>query len=103
MQEVEAICDRIVIIKDGEVITDEKRIPISHISASYNIVLEFNRDINCDSLMNIEGFPRVVKHDSQILVKAKQDIREDIFSLLLKMDLLLRNYICERRFGIYIH
>lgn len=84
MQEVEAICDRIVIIKDGEVITDEKKNSISHISESYNIVVEFNRDINCDSLMNIEGFISCEKHDSQILVKAKQDIREDIFSFAVE-------------------
>lgn len=90
MQEVEAICDRVIIIKDGEIITDEKKNSISHISESLNIVIEFVEEIEVSSLLEIKGIINAEKHDSQILVEANSDIREDIFHFAIKNNLSIK-------------
>ncbi|MEO5908131.1 MAG: gliding motility-associated ABC transporter ATP-binding subunit GldA [Ginsengibacter sp.] len=56
LQEVESICDRIVIINKGKIVADDTLKNLQSFNKSTHVVLiEFGKKINIDSLKNIEG------------------------------------------------
>ena len=85
MQEVEAICDRIVIINQGQIVADDKVGEI-HTRLEENkqtIQVEFNNAVEANSLEQIEGVNKVKKvDDSNWLIESvsKDDIRQNIFN-----------------------
>ena len=84
MQEVEAICDRVIIINDGKIVADEKSASITDRSGKtgQTIIVEFNKEINPEELRNIEGVRNVKKSGTNtwlIQASAEEDIRPKIF------------------------
>ncbi len=56
MQEVEAICDRVIIINRGKIIADGSSASLSKASNSGELILvEFEQTVNKDSLLKISG------------------------------------------------
>ena len=56
MQEVEAICDRVIIINRGKIIADGSSASLTKASNSGEIILvEFEQSVNKDSLLQIDG------------------------------------------------
>jgi ABC-2 type transport system ATP-binding protein len=92
MQEVEAICDRIVIINQGQIVADDKVGEI-HTRLEENkqtIQVEFNNAVEANSLEQIEGVNKVKKvDDSNWLLESvsKDDIRQNIFNFAVSNSL----------------
>jgi ABC-2 type transport system ATP-binding protein len=92
MQEVEAICDRVIIIDKGVIVADEEKKDIyTRITRSNQIVLvEFDRDPGEASLNSIPLIGSVKKEKGNIwLIEASgdQDIRPAIFSFAVNNNL----------------
>ncbi len=85
MQEVEAICGRIILIDKGKIVADEEKSNIySKISRPYQVVnVEFDKEIAEQALLGIPNVVRVLmKEKNRWVVEAEgeADIRPAIFS-----------------------
>ncbi len=83
MQEVEAVCDRIIIIKDGILIADSPKNEIQKLWKNKEIIfVEFKEEIDLDHFSNIKGIESVIKNSNgkyKITVASKDDIRPLIY------------------------
>ncbi len=83
MQEVEAMCDRIIIIHKGKIVTDNSTENIQKTSLKHDIVIvEFSSEINKDDLKNIQGIININKINDktlEIYADPLKDIRPVIF------------------------
>ncbi|WP_338872258.1 gliding motility-associated ABC transporter ATP-binding subunit GldA [Spirosoma sp. SC4-14] len=95
MQEVEAICDRVVIINRGQIVADSSLSALRSASASTGIVVvaEFEHDLtNPDLLASIAGVERVdLLGNGQYRITANPatDLRAAIFRLAADQNLTL--------------
>lgn len=85
MQEVEAICGRIILIDKGKIVADEEKSNIySKISRPYQVVnVEFDKEVAEQALLGIPNVVRVLmKEKNRWVVEAEgeADIRPAIFS-----------------------
>ncbi len=92
MQEVEAICDRIIIINKGKIVADDSIKSIySHTIDQYiTIVVEFDKEPDQKQLEQIEQVDKVAKIDGRnwlIQSLSKEDIRQKIFNFAVKSEL----------------
>jgi len=83
MQEVEAVCDRIIIIKDGKLIADSPKSEIQKLWKNKEIIfVEFKEDVDISKLKTINGVDKVSKDDNgkiRITVASETDIRPLIY------------------------
>jgi len=89
MQEVEAICDRVIIIKEGRIVADEtKGNMLKYIDEEYQTVLvEFDKDVSKEKIEEVEFVVRAVPvNKNQWLVQGQQehDVRSKIFDFAVK-------------------
>lgn len=89
MQEVEAICDRVIIIKEGRIVADDaKENMLNYIDEEYQTVLvEFDRVVSKKKIEEIEFVVRAVPVDkNQWLVQGQKehDIRSKIFNFAVE-------------------
>ena len=89
MQEVEAICDRVIIIKEGRIVADEnKGDMLNYIDEEYQTVLvEFDRVVSKKEIEEVEFVIRAVPvNKNQWLVQGSQehDIRSKIFNFAVE-------------------
>jgi ABC-2 type transport system ATP-binding protein len=92
MQEVEAICNRVVIIDKGIIVADEEKTAIySRLKRPRQIItVEFDREASESGLLNITNVVRVqqVKKDHWIIeAEGEEDIRPSIFSFAVSNNL----------------
>ncbi|MCK5029487.1 MAG: gliding motility-associated ABC transporter ATP-binding subunit GldA [Bacteroidales bacterium] len=92
MQEVEAICDRIIIINKGKIVADDSIDSIySHTQDQLiTVIVEFDKAPNQKQLENIELVDKVAKvNDKNWLIQSTstEDIRPKIFNFAVKSDL----------------
>jgi len=84
MQEVEAICNKVIIINQGQIVANETAKDIQNKSQLFATVLvEFNSTIDETQLLQINGVLQVKKIDTTswlIQSKPELDIRADIFN-----------------------
>jgi ABC-2 type transport system ATP-binding protein len=83
MQEVEAVCDRVIIINKGKIVADS---PAKEIRSSFGInqviLVEFSKSINSNLLKEIEGIKNAEQageNSWKIIADKKADIRPAIF------------------------
>lgn len=84
MQEVEAICSRIIVIDRGEIVADDRTGNIKvQTGDNFNTVsVEFNAEVSLEKLETIKGVGKAVKlKDKNYLIQgdSREDIRENIF------------------------
>jgi len=84
MQEVEAICDRIIIINNGRIVADDKVGNIHTIleESKQTVQVEFDREVSEDHLKEIAGVKEVRRIDgNNWLIESLEegDIRQEIF------------------------
>ena len=83
MQEVEAICDRVIIINQGKIVADDTTKEISNVSLNKTIItVEFDKVIDSELLKAINGVKAVKligENTWEIETGVKVDIRQDIF------------------------
>jgi len=94
MQEVEAICDRIIIIKQGEIVADDKvgEIRTNQEENKQTILVEFDKPMDQEALEQIEGVNKVKKIDgNNWLVESlsKEDIRQNIFNYAVQNNFIV--------------
>ena len=82
MQEVSAICKRVIIINKGQIVADDKESVIvsSGSESEFSLFVEFNKPQNMEALKNIENIVSVFPvSDNSYLIESANDVREDIF------------------------
>jgi ABC-2 type transport system ATP-binding protein len=94
MQEVEAICDRIIIINAGRIIADDSRENIMRMSGvkKQSVKVEFDSDVTIDELHKIPGAGKVsrVKDRHWIIESEKdEDIRTGVFEFAVKRKIVV--------------
>jgi len=92
MQEVEAICDRVIIIDNGVIVADELKSKIySTIKHPKQIIkVEFDKDTPDSSLAEITNVKNVKKNQNNIWIieaEGEEDIRPSIFNFAVKNNL----------------
>lgn len=93
MQEVEAICDKTIIINHGKIVANQTTSSLKE-NNSENIVLtvEFDKKINENELIKIEGVLQVKKkpHEEIWLIEIKQDsVRNNIFQFAMQKQIVV--------------
>lgn len=83
MQEVEAICDKIIIINQGEIVANDQAANIQMQNVQKQVVeVEFNQDPTENDLLKVAGITKVKQiKPNHWIVEANndKDIRQDIF------------------------
>lgn len=91
MQEVEAVCDRLIIINQGRIIADESSGQLkSNVESGIMVSIELDGDIAIDLLLAVEGVTDAEKSGEKTWkIKSRQDIdiRPAIFQLAVKHNL----------------
>ncbi len=88
MQEVEALCNRVVIINKGNIIANDfvKEISSNIFNKTQNIIVEFDGKINIEKLKNINGILKIegIKENKFLIISKNDiDIRPEIFNFCL--------------------
>jgi len=94
MQEVEAICDRVIIINKGKLVADERPDTIqSKVTDQTDVIIvEFDKEVDKQLIESIEDTIKVVKHkDNTWLIESTvdNDIRGNIFNFAVKQGLTI--------------
>jgi ABC-2 type transport system ATP-binding protein len=91
MQEVEAICDRAIIIHKGKIVADDSTQNLHHITSSSNVVkVEFSSVVDAGLLSKINGVQRVITLSPvsfQLTAQNSLDIRPDVFRFAVEQNL----------------
>lgn len=83
MQEVEAICDRVIIVNRGKIVANDERSNLQGTQAAQVIRVEFNQGVAANVLQSIKGVSEVKRiTDAHWLLASNglEDIRPDVFS-----------------------
>ena len=95
MQEVEAICSRVIIINKGEVVADDLTENLSkYINSVEKILLELDEGIDDNELMQLEGVTGVKSialNTWEIQSEGTADVRQALFGLAVKKGLNIRS------------
>ena len=92
MQEVEAICDRIIIIREGRIVANDTRENITRMSSmkKQSVSVEFDSDVEPGELMEIPGAEKVtrVKGRSWVIESSSdKDIRAGVFGFAVERNI----------------
>jgi len=83
MQEVEAICDRVIIINQGKIVADDYTGNLSNMVSKQDIItVEFNKEVNIEELHSLTGVLKaenIKGHTWKVTADPKKDIRQDLF------------------------
>ncbi len=79
MQEVEAMCDRVIIINRGKIVADDKIEKLQQsFSKEYLISVQFKNSPTIESIKAIDKNIKVIATKDGYTITAKEDIRENI-------------------------
>ncbi|MCD4790678.1 MAG: gliding motility-associated ABC transporter ATP-binding subunit GldA [Bacteroidales bacterium] len=91
MQEVEAVCDRAIIIDKGRIVADDSTKNLSGRSINIQVIkVEFSKPVKKELLLSIKGIKKVKNISDnhwEIQADTKKDVRSDIFEFAVKNDL----------------
>jgi ABC-2 type transport system ATP-binding protein len=92
MQEVEAICSRIIVINKGEIVANDKtgNLKVNTLGNSATISVEFNKEVELEKLQKINGVIKAVKEKGNnylLQSNAENDIRGDVFQFAVEQNL----------------
>ena len=87
MQEVEAICDRVIIINKGEIVANDSTKNLSNLfNPNSVIVVEFEKAISIQKINQIVGITKVEELNSKTFKvhhKPKTEVKNDLFNLAI--------------------
>ena len=81
MQEVEAVCDRVIIIKKGKILIDKKLVELQD-NSQQTIEVTFNIEVKksqFSKLKNIISLEKTTQNTWQIIFRSDNDMRSEIF------------------------
>jgi len=90
MQEVEALCDRIIIINKGKIVADANAGELNKNEGEYTIKVEFDKGVSNGRLAGIEGVKKVEKageNSWELFPVGREDIRPAIFRFAVENNL----------------
>ena len=82
MQEVEAICDRVIIIDNGKIVTDKKLDKLVSEIKEQLIEVEFDKMINPDlfvSLVDLKSYKNIHDNVWELTFETEIDVRPNVF------------------------
>lgn len=96
MQEVEAVCDKVIIINKGEIVANEATSTLQKNTNKQIYTVEFDKAVSKNSLKSIAGVTEVNQINDntwQISTGAEKDIRKEIFDFAVsnKLSVLTLN------------
>lgn len=93
MQEVEAVCDRVVIINRGKIVADAPTRELQLLNLTNRIIkAEFNQPVNFEQIKDIKGVVEVQKENEttvRIFVNSDEDLRAQVFKLAVEKNWIL--------------
>ena len=90
MQEVEAMCNRVVIIDKGKIVADDKIEKLQQkLTGDVTITVEFKNEVNESDLKNVAGIISVKQNGKKFLLRCDNDIREEISNESSKQNWIL--------------
>ena len=90
MQEVEAICERVLIINKGQLVADQASNTIGSIKESYVLDLQFTSPVSKEQFQGIAGITHIqTLTNNRYQISAKADVREQIFQMAVSNQLIL--------------
>lgn len=92
MQEVQAICDRVIVINQGEIVADDKVANLLKRKSHVHVVVEFEGEVNESELMALEGVETVAclkKGVYRLAAREGADLRPEVFRLAADRNLSL--------------
>lgn len=90
MQEVEAICDRVIIINRGKIVADDQAANLRAYQSRQMVKVEFSKVVASNLLGNIPGINDVRKVSDTVWLlgsSSDKDIRQSIFDFAVKNEL----------------
>lgn len=99
MQEVEAVCDRVIIIKKGQIVLDKPLIDLQK-STTQVIQVTFDKEIqqtNFSSLDNLKKASNLKENNWQIEFSTHEDIRSKVFDFAKENDLKILELKSENK------
>lgn len=84
MQEVEAVCDRVIIVNQGKIVANDDTETLQRVQSDngYVITVEFDKQTTKNILKTIHGVVDAVNKENnvwQLMVRSDKDIRNDVF------------------------
>jgi ABC-2 type transport system ATP-binding protein len=92
MQEVQAICNRVIIINQGKLVADDSLTSILHQQTTHTLEIEFESEIAIDTLSAIEDVEEVKmisKYKYLLKIQGEDDIRKRIMKTVADNNLPL--------------
>jgi ABC-2 type transport system ATP-binding protein len=93
MQEVEAVCNRVIIINKGQIVADGgiKEIKSGKINRNQVVIAEFSAPVKMEKLLAVEGVKSAVLNGNnwEIESAGESDIRPAIFQFAVENNLML--------------
>jgi len=92
MQEVEAVCDRVIILSNGQVVADDVPENISQTGEQAIVTIEFDSEVNSKHLKALEGVNNVKKAGKTIWViesNTDKDIRSTLFQFAVQQGITI--------------
>lgn len=91
MQEVKALCERVIIISAGRIVADETpdRLGNTLSHAETVIEIEFDRPTTPGHLHSIAGLVSATADNNRWIIKATEDIRPQLFKFAVANDLMI--------------
>jgi ABC-2 type transport system ATP-binding protein len=93
MQEVEALCDRVIIIDRGKIVADKPTAELKSLTNSMQIVtVEFEENADKNQLATIEGVENVEEINSttwKLTSSVNKNLRKSVFEFAVKNDLTI--------------
>ncbi|MBA2612009.1 MAG: gliding motility-associated ABC transporter ATP-binding subunit GldA [Bacteroidetes bacterium] len=90
MQEVEAICDRVIIINKGEIVANDETKNLQKNTTQQIITVEFDKEVSeklLHKITNIEKVKHLQGNTWQLSSTSTEDVRKDIFNFAVANNL----------------
>lgn len=90
MQEVEAICDKVIIINKGQIVANDDTSHLKRSGTRQVVTVEFDNDITAEKLAGIKGITSVKEIGSkrwQLISSQNEDVRREIFDFAVANNL----------------
>lgn len=87
MQEVEAVCDRVIIINNGAIVANDTTQTLQQSTTKQVITVEFDKAVNKQDLKNLAGVEEVIlisNNNWKIVADPALDVRKELFNFAVK-------------------
>lgn len=86
MQEVEAMCDRVIIINKGEIVANDQTQTLQQNTTKQLITVEFDKELSLQTIKSITGVEDAVLVDKtwKIVASIESDVRKELFNYAVK-------------------